>query len=316
MQNTYRDANNADWAALQKSWNSNYGELIQIAIDKTKKQFDDKDKQRTKDLEKEKIAINEGLRLARWAAERSAAAREAAAGWKQAREDSEEQDKIDADNQAKRDARAKERKDKAKADAEELYQSYKSYMDKKAALDAERAEFSTGLFTTLYSQTEEFQQLDLDGLRKKKAEYNRYEAEFGKFLGNLATLQQSHDKRLRAIGKVAAKAQIVAATAVAAIESIKSFSGLGPWGVAAGYAAAAAAVAAGAIQLANVDKGSIGMGGGAAATAMDPGSSVSQSRGPTQTLVVQGDYLTPETLARLFAEAKEKGITIEGVRRA
>jgi hypothetical protein len=314
MQNTYRDANNADWAELQtKLWKTNYGELIQIAIDTMKQ----KDKQRTKDLEKEKLAIDEGLRLAQWAAERAAAAREAAAGWKRDKEEQDEEDRFEAEREAKRAARAQARKDKEKADAEELFQSYKSYLDRKAALDIERAEFSSGLFTALYSQTEEFQQLDLDGLRKKKKEYQSYEAEFGKFLGNLAALQQSNDKRMRAIGKVAAKAQIVTSTAVAAMESFKALAGIPVVGPALGAAAAAAAIAAGAIQLANVDKGSIGMGGASSSISADAGAGgVGSSRGPTQTLVVQGDYLTPETLARLFAEAKEKGITIEGVRRA
>jgi hypothetical protein len=77
-----------------------------------------------------------------------------------------------------------------------------------------------------------------------------------------------------------------------------------------------AAVAAGAVQLANADRESIGASGSAnlpQTSAPAASSSVARS---SQSLVVQGDYLTPETLARIFAEARERGVTIDEVRRA
>ncbi|GDY15014.1 hypothetical protein LBMAG53_38920 [Planctomycetota bacterium] len=136
-------------------------------------------------------------------------------------------------------------------------------------------------------------------------------------LGNLATLQQSHDKRMQAVGKAAAKAKIVVDTAQAAMASYQAMAGIPYVGPYLGALAAAAAIAAGAVQLANVDKGSIG--GGGASTSLDASSAAgpaSSKAPPSQTLLVQGDYLTPETLARIFAEARERGITIDGVRRA
>jgi hypothetical protein len=135
-------------------------------------------------------------------------------------------------------------------------------------------------------------------------------------LGNLAALQQTHDKRMQAVGKAAAKAKIVVDTAQAAMASYQSMAGIPYVGPYLGALAAAAAIAAGAVQLANVDKGSIG--GGGAATSIDAssvGPAPSQAA-PSQTLLVQGDFLSPETLARVFAEARERGITIDGVRRA
>ena len=84
-----------------------------------------------------------------------------------------------------------------------------------------------------------------------------------------------------------------------------------------GAAAAAAAVVAGSVQLANVGKSSIGS--SAVATQEDVSTSnvggVSAPRN-TQTLVLQGDSFSAESLTRLFDDAKERGITIDGVRRA
>ena len=135
------------------------------------------------------------------------------------------------------------------------------------------------------------------------------------FLGNLATLQQSHDKRMRAVGKAAAKAKIVVDTATAAMAAYQAMAGIPIVGPFLGAAAAAAAVVAGAVQLANVDRGSIGDGGASTNIDASAAPGVGQAQA-TQTLLVQGDFLSPETLAKVFAEARERGITIDGVRRA
>jgi hypothetical protein len=152
--------------------------------------------------------------------------------------------------------------------------------------------------------------------KKRQIQANAYQG-FRNMLSNLAVLQESHDKRAQAIGKAAAKASIIVNTADAAMKSYQSLAGIPYVGPYLGAAAAAAAVAAGAVQLSNVDKGTMGAGG---ATSIDTsnvggagGASAPENR---QTVLVQGDYLTPETMQRIFADAKERGIIIDGVRRA
>lgn len=137
------------------------------------------------------------------------------------------------------------------------------------------------------------------------------------FFGNLAALQQSHNKRAKAIGEAAAKAKIVTDTAQAAMAAYASLAGIPIVGPALGAAAAAAAVAAGAVQLSNVGKDSIGGGAPGLGSVGDTGSSLSQQASrPSQTLVLQGEMFSADSLARIFEQAKEQGYVIEGVRRA
>lgn len=135
-------------------------------------------------------------------------------------------------------------------------------------------------------------------------------------LGNLAVLQQSHSKRAQQIGNVAAKAKIVNDTAAAAMASYQSLAGIPIVGPALGAAAAAAAVAAGAVQLSNVGKDSIGSsnfsGPGDASSSMGAASGPSK---PSQTVILQGEYISAESIAKMFTEAKERGFIIDEVRR-
>lgn len=136
------------------------------------------------------------------------------------------------------------------------------------------------------------------------------------FFGNLAALQQSHSKKARAIGEAAARAKIVTDTASAAMAAYASLAGIPIVGPALGAAAAAAAVAAGAVQLGNVGKNSIG-GTSNMGTPGDAGSSMGPAASkPTQTLVLQGEMFSAESLMKIFDQAKEQGFQIEGIRRA
>lgn len=81
-------------------------------------------------------------------------------------------------------------------------------------------------------------------------------------LSNLSTLMNSKNREMFEVGKAAAIAQTVISTYQGAQDAYKSFSGLGPWGVAAGIAAAAAAVAAGMARVQQIE--STQFGGGSA----------------------------------------------------
>jgi len=140
------------------------------------------------------------------------------------------------------------------------------------------------------------------------------------FWGNLSRLQESNDKKVRKIGKLAAKAQIIVDTATAAMAGYKNgmIAG-GPYaGPALGAAYAAAAIAAGAIQLAN-SQSEKGIGGSApantATTNLGGVQAPNENRVNSQVLVLEGDVFSAESIARLFDEAKERGYVIEGVRR-
>lgn len=137
------------------------------------------------------------------------------------------------------------------------------------------------------------------------------------FFGNLAKLQESHSKTAQAIGKVAAKAKIVTDTASAAMAAYSAMAGIPYVGPVLGAAAAAAAIAAGAIQLGNVDSGTVGS-GGATGPADTSTTNIGGIQAPNnnQTLLLQGDSFSAESLEALFKDAKERGITIDGVRRA
>lgn len=147
-----------------------------------------------------------------------------------------------------------------------------------------------------------------------------YQASLGNassFFGNLSKLQESNSKRAQAIGKVAAKAKIVTDTATAAMGAYASLAAIPLVGPALGAAAAAAAIAAGAVQMSNVDSGTMGSSAssGPADVSTTNVGGISAPRN-TQTLVLQGDSFSAEALTRMFDEAKERGIVIEGVRRA
>lgn len=136
------------------------------------------------------------------------------------------------------------------------------------------------------------------------------------FFGNLSALQQSHNKRAKAIGEAAAKAKIVTDTASAAMAAYASLAGIPIVGPGLGAAAAAAAIAAGAVQLGNVGKDN--MGGGGTSNMGGPGSSMVSAAPaqPTQTVILQGDSISSEAIVRMFQEAREKGFVIDEVRRA
>ena len=138
------------------------------------------------------------------------------------------------------------------------------------------------------------------------------------FFGTMQQLQQSNDKKMRAIGEAAARAKIVTDTATAAMGAFSSLASIPFVGYGLGVAAAAATVAAGAIQLGNVGKSTMSDGGGSTPSLPDSSAS-SNVGGPAaragQTLILQGDTFSAESLQRMFADAKEKGYVIEGVRR-
>jgi hypothetical protein len=136
------------------------------------------------------------------------------------------------------------------------------------------------------------------------------------FFGNLSRLQESHSKKAQMIGTIAAKAKIVTDTASAAMASYSALAGIPIVGPALGAAAAAAAIAAGAVQLGNVNNGSIGgdSSGPADVSTTNIGG-VQAPNTPGQTLVLQGDSFSAESLVNIFKNAKEQGYAIEGVRR-
>lgn len=138
------------------------------------------------------------------------------------------------------------------------------------------------------------------------------------FLSNLSALQQSHSKRARAIGDAAARAKIVTDTATAAMAAYQSLAGIPIIGPGLGAAAAAAAIAAGAVQLSNVGKNSIGGAPNMGSPGDSAGSSLANQtqRSPSQTVVLQGDMISSESIVSMFKQAKEQGFVIEEIRRA
>jgi hypothetical protein len=91
----------------------------------------------------------------------------------------------------------------------------------------------------------------------------------GQFFGSVSQLMNTESEKLFNIGKAAAIAEGLVNTFLGAIKAVQSFSGLGPWGVAAGWVAAAAITTAG---LANVKRISQQQfkGGGSAASVTTP----------------------------------------------
>jgi hypothetical protein len=138
------------------------------------------------------------------------------------------------------------------------------------------------------------------------------------FFANLSTLQSSNSKTARSVGKAAAKAKIGMDTASAAMGAYSAMASIPFVGPVLGIAAAAAAVVAGAQQLSNVDKADGGGGVGSApqdvSTSNIGGVSAPAQRG--QTLLLQGDFFSAESVIRLLDDARERGVTIDGARRA
>jgi hypothetical protein len=134
---------------------------------------------------------------------------------------------------------------------------------------------------------------------------------------NLSKLQESHSKTAQQIGMIAAKGKIVTDTASAAMGAYSALAAIPIVGPGLGAAAAAAAIAAGAIQLGNVDSGSIGTSNtqGPADTSTTNIGGISGPATQSQTLILQGDSFSAESLTKIFADAKERGYTIDGVRR-
>lgn len=137
-----------------------------------------------------------------------------------------------------------------------------------------------------------------------------------KFFNNLSVLQQSSSKKAQSIGEAAARIKIGTDTAQAVMGCWASLSGIPFVGPALAVAAAGAAIAAGAVQMQNVGKSSVGDSGFSAPSMDAASSNVSGPARAGQTLILQGDMFSAESLQRMFAEAKEQGYAIDGVRRA
>jgi hypothetical protein len=81
-----------------------------------------------------------------------------------------------------------------------------------------------------------------------------------KALSDLSTLMNSHSRKAFEVGKAAAIANTIVSTYEGAQDAFTSFADLGPWGVAAGVAAAGAAVAAGMARVQQIRSTKFGSG--------------------------------------------------------
>jgi hypothetical protein len=79
-------------------------------------------------------------------------------------------------------------------------------------------------------------------------------------MSDLSTLMNSHSRKAFEIGKAAAIANTVVSTYQGAQAAFTSFAPLGPWGVAAGVAAAGAAIAAGMARVQQISRTKFGSG--------------------------------------------------------
>lgn len=133
---------------------------------------------------------------------------------------------------------------------------------------------------------------------------------------NLMTLTQGHNKKAFQVAKMAAYATAVINTAAGVTQTFKD---LGWWAL---FGPAEAVLAAGLVQIASISAqkfdasgkpGSVGGGGGSTtpSTGVGPTGGAAQ---PGQTLVLQGDFFSAESLSRIFDEAHERGFIISGVR--
>lgn len=206
--------------------------------------------------------------------------------------------RLEAEQQARADARAKE------------------LTDLQAHLDDEQG-MRDGAAQT---EWEQWAQQSDDRITRQQKFWNVMLSGQSQFFGNMSKLQNTHSKLAQKIGRVAGKAQIGIDTAQAAMAAYKNgvIAGGPFYGQILGGIWAAAAIAAGAIQMSNLDSASSG-GSSAPATSggggANSGLTASKSAGNGQTLLLQGDSFSAESLVKLFAEAKERGILIEGVRR-
>jgi hypothetical protein len=157
------------------------------------------------------------------------------------------------------------------------------------------------------------------------AEAQARKAALGDAMSNLSSLMQSENRKMFEFGKRAAMAETIVSTYVSAQNAFKSFSGLGPWGVAAGAAAAAAAIAAGYVRLQKIrstqfgsSSASGGGGGGASKsgggfTPATPGSAsaaTSQSRGLIVVNVDPDALLTGRQLVDIINETSSDGVRV------
>jgi hypothetical protein len=120
-----------------------------------------------------------------------------------------------------------------------------------------------------------------------------------KMFGDLATLQESGNKRMFEIGKKAALAQTVMKTYQGAQEAFTAFAGagLGPAGVALGIAAAGAAVVAGGIRAQAIQSTTFGGGGGTKSAGAGGGASpAAPAAMPEQRRTVSVQSLDPNSL--------------------
>lgn len=112
-------------------------------------------------------------------------------------------------------------------------------------------------------------------------------------LGDLSTLMNSESRKMFEVGKAAAIANTIVSTFQGAQAAFTSFASLGPWGVAAGIAAASAAVLAGMARVKQIQSTKFGGGSAGAATsntqavnnAAEP---VQGANAPQQTIYMQG----------------------------
>lgn len=120
-----------------------------------------------------------------------------------------------------------------------------------------------------------------------------------KMFGDLATLQQSGNKRMFEIGKAAARAQVVMSTYEGAQKAYTSLAGIPVVGPALGAAAAGAAIVAGGIRLQAINSTSFGGGGSVSAgasAAATPSVPTATSAGADQSRTVRVDTLDPNAL--------------------
>ncbi len=188
----------------------------------------------------------------------------------------------------------------------------KELTDQQAAMDKEREALAGHIAQreSLWDQSWAYEQSQ----REKNIEMTLRGG--SSMFANLAALQKSHSKTAQAIGRAAAKAKIVTDTASAAMGAYSAMASIPFVGPALGIAAAAAAVAAGAIQLGNVDKGGINTtGAGPTDVSTTNIGGIQAPATPGQTVILQGDSFSTESLMKIFSDAKERGFIIEGVRR-
>lgn len=156
----------------------------------------------------------------------------------------------------------------------------------------------------LVAITEEKTQSEIEAEDKKAAalkkiqdaEQRERKRGTGQFLDDVSTLTQSGNKKLFAIGKAAAAANVIIDTQEAAMKAYKWAAGWG--GPVAGGIAAGAAIAAGGIRLQAINSASIGGGGGGVGSSSSAASVPSESQAPQQQAPEQSRTLRIEGFNR------------------